>query len=219
MYLYVIRDLFMFICPCFSPTGDRLFLLLTWNLLAWWWELDRFLVSCLGLILRQALYPWVLEVRLPLWSCLFFHHSQTLPCSVSSLVKRVSCLSPSYRSSLKACIQDSFLPLPQMKSILFFTLPLVTVGLYMCFWGARFCCPYPSKLRFCPVEKWSRAGLCAVSDVAAVPVLPACTIEGSFLWSSALPLICFMHMTEVRGEEPMWTLFVSAAVRDFIHSY
>ena len=70
-------------------------------------------------------------------------------------------------------------------------------------WKVPRCCPYPSKLRFCPVEKWSRAGLCAVSDVAAVPVLPACTIEGSFLWSSALPLICFMHMTEVRGEEPV----------------
>ena len=171
MHLYVVKDLFMFICSCFPPTGDRLFLLLTWNLLAWWWEKamaphssplawkipwmaepgrlrsmgwlrvghdwatslslftfmhwrrkwqatpvflpresqrwgslvgcrpmglprvghdwsdlaaaawwwgsGRFLVSCLGLTLRQAMYPWVLEVRLPLWSCFFFHQSQT----------------------------------------------------------------------------------------------------------------------------------------------
>ena len=145
MYLCVTRDLFTFICSCFSPTGDRLFLLLTWNLLAWWQPTPVFLpgesqgrgslvgcrlwghtesdtteatqqqqqqqlgggswagFQCTVLVLLLA-GPVSLSfggeasfVILPL-----FPSQPNSACSVSSLVKRVSCLSPSYRSSLKA---------------------------------------------------------------------------------------------------------------------
>ena len=295
MHLYVVKDLFMFICSCFPPTGDRLFLLLTWNLLAWWWEKamaphssplawkipwmaepdrlrsmgwlrvghdwatslslftfmhwrrkwqatpvflpresqrwgslvgcrpmglqrvghdwsdlaaaawwwgsGRFLVSCLGLTLRQG------HVSLSLGGEASFVILLLFPSEPNCLVlcqvswREFSCLSPSYRSSLKAWIQDSFLPLPQMKSILFFTLPLVTVGLCMCSGGARFCSPNPSKLRFCPAGKGSGAGRCASSAAAALWPRPAPLQQAS---SGLLPhpesVLCIWQRSEEESQ-------------------
>lgn len=57
--------------------------------------------------------------------------------------------------------------------------------------------PLPQQLKYFLMEiSRIRTGLCSLFAVAAVPILLACTIEGSFLWSSALPLICFMHTTQ-----------------------
>lgn len=102
--------------------------------------------------------------------------------------------------SLNICIQDSFLPFPQPQWIC----------IYMCLRGAKVCCLLSQELiDFVLWKSRVGIGLCDfLFAVATAPVLWACTTEGSFLWSSALPLICFVNTGEVGEEEP-YVIFLS----------
>lgn len=133
-------------------------------------------------------------------------------------------LFPSEPNSALSCVkscEESFVPFSQLQELFkglnsgqFPTPPpneehfvfhpsLSHRGFMYVLWGCQVLLPLPqqAKILSCRKGEWGRA-LCLFC-CGSCSGLPACTTAASFLWASALPLICVMHMTEVRGEEPV----------------